>query len=225
MIIISYLIRTRFCKTCNLKKPPKASHCKYCNNCVKNFDHHCFFIGNCIGERNRKAFFLFLIFGFLKALTGFLVSTFCIFKLISDNGTFYLKMLQKYFYLVMLIFLSLLIAYFAKKYEKHELSKKLIFLFFFITIFFLIILTNFTKFAYNEYMIVHGIIFMIYTFLLVIFSLHLKTQLILISLDMSLKGFLKVQFEDKKFKKLNYENLFKNLKQFLAKRIIKSDLI
>lgn len=36
--IIRIIKRMRECETCNLKKPPKASHCKYCNNCVKNFD-------------------------------------------------------------------------------------------------------------------------------------------------------------------------------------------
>lgn len=28
----------RECKTCQLMKPPLASHCKFCNNCVKHFD-------------------------------------------------------------------------------------------------------------------------------------------------------------------------------------------
>lgn len=51
----------RFCGTCNIYKPPSASHCSDCDNCVKEFDHHCPFVGNCIGERNYGAFTAFLI--------------------------------------------------------------------------------------------------------------------------------------------------------------------
>ena len=125
----------------------------------------------------------------------------------------------------MIIILSLLSIYFAKKYEKDKLSKKFAIFSFCIIIFYLNILTNFSKFAYYEYMIIHGLILMIYSLLLIIFSLHLRTQVILISLNMSLKEFLKVKFENIKSKKLNYDNLFENLKNFLGKRIIKSDLL
>ena len=31
----------RFCETCKIWKPPRASHCATCDNCIKDFDHHC----------------------------------------------------------------------------------------------------------------------------------------------------------------------------------------
>ena len=55
----------RECATCNIIRPPGASHCSSCDNCVLNFDHHCGFISNCVGKRNHKFFYIFLFFGSL----------------------------------------------------------------------------------------------------------------------------------------------------------------
>ena len=62
----------RKCATCNIIRPPGASHCNFCDNCVLNFDHHCFFFSNCIGKRNHKFFILFLMF---NSIFGFAIST------------------------------------------------------------------------------------------------------------------------------------------------------
>lgn len=56
----------RWCTTCKVVRPPRASHCRDCDNCVMRFDHHCPFVNNCIGQRNY-AFF-----------AGFIVSTSCL---------------------------------------------------------------------------------------------------------------------------------------------------
>ena len=50
----------KWCYTCNLLRPPRASHCPYCDVCVERHDHHCPWFGTCVGRRNYGLFYLFV---------------------------------------------------------------------------------------------------------------------------------------------------------------------
>jgi len=50
----------RWCRTCRIVRPPRASHCPDCDNCVLRYDHHCPFVNNCVGQRNYHFFFGFI---------------------------------------------------------------------------------------------------------------------------------------------------------------------
>ncbi|KAI8370559.1 DHHC palmitoyltransferase-domain-containing protein [Radiomyces spectabilis] len=51
----------KYCDTCCIYRPPRASHCRQCNNCVDTEDHHCIWLNNCVGKRNYRSFFVFLV--------------------------------------------------------------------------------------------------------------------------------------------------------------------
>jgi DHHC palmitoyltransferase len=61
-------VPTKYCKTCNIWRPPRGHHCRICDNCIETQDHHCVWINNCVGRRNYRYFFTFLTFSSLLGL-------------------------------------------------------------------------------------------------------------------------------------------------------------
>ena len=53
-------VPTKYCKTCNIWRPPRGHHCRICDNCIETQDHHCVWINNCVGRRNYRYFFTFV---------------------------------------------------------------------------------------------------------------------------------------------------------------------
>lgn len=54
-------VAVKFCATCHVWRPPRASHCSVCNSCILTHDHHCKFLNNCVGHRNYRYFLWFLL--------------------------------------------------------------------------------------------------------------------------------------------------------------------
>jgi palmitoyltransferase ZDHHC9/14/18 len=56
-------VPTKYCKTCDIWRPPRGHHCRVCDNCVETQDHHCVWLNNCVGRRNYRYFFTFVTSG------------------------------------------------------------------------------------------------------------------------------------------------------------------
>ena len=61
-------VPTKYCKTCNIWRPPRAHHCRVCDACIETQDHHCVWLNNCVGRRNYRFFFAYIGFGSIMAL-------------------------------------------------------------------------------------------------------------------------------------------------------------
>lgn len=70
----AFEVPTKYCKSCNIWRPPRCHHCRACDNCVETQDHHCMWLNNCVGRRNYRYFFAFVASGTLLGILLFAAS-------------------------------------------------------------------------------------------------------------------------------------------------------
>ena len=54
--------KQRWCKKCEVPKPPRAHHCRHCQRCVPKMDHHCPWTKNCVSMTTFPHFLRFLVY-------------------------------------------------------------------------------------------------------------------------------------------------------------------
>ncbi|EER06442.1 Palmitoyltransferase ZDHHC18, putative, partial [Perkinsus marinus ATCC 50983] len=87
-VLSNHPFRLKYCHTCHLYRPPRATHCGTCDTCVTRFDHHCPWVGTCIGGGNYRIFYSFITCTAALTLFGLGLSVAHLVILSDDNGGF-----------------------------------------------------------------------------------------------------------------------------------------
>ncbi|EMC95436.1 hypothetical protein BAUCODRAFT_110937 [Baudoinia panamericana UAMH 10762] len=58
----------RWCRRCEIWKPPRAHHCKTCRRCILKMDHHCVWTANCVSHSILPHFVRFLFYAVVSML-------------------------------------------------------------------------------------------------------------------------------------------------------------
>lgn len=128
IMVNNELIALKYCHTCEIFRPPRASHCHYCDNCVEEFDHHCPWVSNCIGRRNYRIFFLFVSICALASLYNtFFLWVFIDGSILSNIVLLYslfvdVALVYLFFYHLMLISLDVTYSEYVKKYKHNKFN-------------------------------------------------------------------------------------------------------
>ncbi|EOA29157.1 hypothetical protein CARUB_v10025425mg [Capsella rubella] len=110
ILVNGYTVKVKFCDTCLLYRPPRASHCSICNNCVQRFDHHCPWVGQCIALRNYPYFICFISTSTFLCLYVFVFSWV---SMLEVHGKMLLMVITNDFVFVVLILYCFVVVWFV----------------------------------------------------------------------------------------------------------------